>query len=69
MLFFFIISNITIEGYDLRCRLLQFNIELALGTTPISKALYKMAPTKLQELKKLLQKLLENGFIRLSHSL
>lgn len=39
------------------------------GTNHISKAPYKMAPTKLKELKKQLKELLEKGFIRPSVSL
>lgn len=33
-------------------RKVEFNIEFALGTIPIPKALYRMALAKLQELKK-----------------
>ena len=32
-------------------REIEFEIELLLGTAPISKALYRMAPTELKELK------------------
>ena len=32
-------------------REIEFEIELLLGTTPISKAPYRMAPTELKELK------------------
>ena len=39
-----------------------------LGTSPISKAPYRMALTELKELKEQLQELLEKGFIRPSAS-
>ena len=39
-------------------------IEIVLGTVPMSKASYKMAPTELKELKSQLQELLGKGFIR-----
>ena len=38
------------------------------GTTPISRASYRMAPTELKELKTQLQELLNKGFIRPSVS-
>nr|GEW06939.1 hypothetical protein [Tanacetum cinerariifolium] len=44
-------------------RKVKFCIELVLGTQPISKAPYHMAPIKLKELKKQLQELLDLGFI------
>ena len=47
---------------------IEFKIELLPGTTPISQALYKMAPIELNELKIQLQELLNKGFIRLSFS-
>ncbi|XP_031248273.1 uncharacterized protein LOC116106053 [Pistacia vera] len=40
-------------------REMEFSIELAPKTAPISKAPYQMAPTELQELKKQLQELLD----------
>ena len=43
-------------------------IEVVHGTTPISRAPYRMAATKLKELKTQLQKLLDKGFIRPSVS-
>ena len=43
-------------------------IEVVQGTTPISRAPYHMAPTKLKELKTQLQELLNKGFIRPSVS-
>ncbi|KAG7594099.1 Zinc finger CCHC-type [Arabidopsis thaliana x Arabidopsis arenosa] len=45
-----------------------FTIELELGTTPISKAPYRMAPAEMAELKKQLEELLDKGFIRPSSS-
>ena len=49
-------------------REIEFEIELPLGTTPISKAPYRMAPPELEELKQQLQDLLDKKFIRLSYS-
>ena len=49
-------------------REVEFTIDLAPGTTPISKAPYRMAPMELKELKIQLQELLDKGFIRLSVS-
>ena len=43
-------------------------VEILPGTIPISRALYRMAPTKLKELKIQLQELLDKGFIRPSVS-
>ncbi|KAG7599514.1 Retrotransposon gag domain [Arabidopsis suecica] len=45
-----------------------FTIELEAGTTPISKAPYRMAPAEMAELKKQLEELLDKGFIRPSSS-
>ncbi|GFS36993.1 hypothetical protein Acr_00g0049100 [Actinidia rufa] len=45
-------------------REIEFSIECAPGTQPISKAPYRMAPAELKELKLQLQKLLDKGFIR-----
>ncbi|KAG7548022.1 Reverse transcriptase domain [Arabidopsis suecica] len=45
-----------------------FTIELEPGTTPVSKAPYRMAPTEMAELKKQLEELLDKGFIRPSSS-
>ena len=39
-------------------------IEVVLGTTHISKAPYRMAPTELKELKTQLQELLDKGLVR-----
>ncbi|KAL0549239.1 hypothetical protein IC582_013720 [Cucumis melo] len=47
-------------------REIEFVIELEPGTVPISRALYRMAPVELKELKVQLQELLDKGFIRLS---
>ena len=51
-----------------RDREIKFVIVLVLGTTPILKALYRMAPTELKELKVQLQEMLDKGFIRPSFS-
>ncbi|XP_028798835.1 uncharacterized protein LOC114754221 [Neltuma alba] len=49
-------------------REVEFSIELVPGTTPISKAPYRMSPSELVELKKQLEELLEKGLIRPSVS-
>ncbi|XP_071923145.1 uncharacterized protein [Coffea arabica] len=49
-------------------REIEFKVDLAPGTTPISKIPYRMAPTELKELKVQLQDLLERGFIHESES-
>ncbi|KAL5560330.1 hypothetical protein UlMin_036541 [Ulmus minor] len=49
-------------------REVTFEIEVLPGTTPISKAPYRMAPAELKELQIQLQELLDKGFIRPSHS-
>ncbi|XP_077210320.1 uncharacterized protein LOC143845794 [Tasmannia lanceolata] len=49
-------------------REVDFTIDLELGTKPISKAPYRMAPAELKELKEQLSELLEKGFIRPSSS-
>ncbi|KAA3484731.1 Transposon Ty3-G Gag-Pol polyprotein [Gossypium australe] len=49
-------------------REVEFGIELAPGTAPISIAPYRMAPTKLKELKAQLQDLTKKGFARPSCS-
>ena len=46
----------------------EFLILLEPGTVPVSKSLYKMAPPKLEEMKKQLTSLLEKGYIRPSSS-
>ena len=47
---------------------MEFTIDVTPGTTPISKAPYRMTPMKLKELKIQLQELLDKGFIRPSVS-
>ena len=49
-------------------REIEFNIEAILGTEPISKTSYRMAPMKLVELKKQIQELLDKGFFKPSIS-
>ncbi|XP_031127569.1 uncharacterized protein LOC116029662, partial [Ipomoea triloba] len=49
-------------------REVEFTIDLAPGTAPISKAPYRMAPKEMEELKAQLAELLEKGFIRPSVS-
>ena len=49
-------------------RKVDFEIEIVPGAVPILITLYRMAPTKLKELKKQLEELLEKGFIRPSIS-
>ncbi|KAA3469597.1 Retrotransposable element Tf2 [Gossypium australe] len=49
-------------------REVEFRIELAPGTAPISIAPYRMAPTELKELKAQLQELTDKGFARPSFS-
>ena len=45
---------------------IEFGIDVALGTQPISIPPYHMAPLELRELKSQLQDLLDKGFIRRS---
>ena len=49
-------------------REVDLSIEVVQGTTPISRAPYRMAPTELKELKTQLQELLDKGFIQPSVS-
>ncbi|XP_075515845.1 uncharacterized protein LOC142550652 [Primulina tabacum] len=49
-------------------REVEFVIDIVLGTAPISKAPYRMAPTEMKELKSQLQDLLDEGFFRPSSS-
>ena len=49
-------------------REVELSIEILPGTTPTSRAPYRMAPTELKELKIQLQELLDKGFIRPSLS-
>ena len=44
-------------------REVDLSVEILLGTTPISRAPYRMAPTELNELKIQLHELLDKGFI------
>jgi hypothetical protein len=44
-------------------REIEFSIDLLSGTTPISKAPYRMAPVELEELKRQQKELLDKGFI------
>ena len=49
-------------------REVSFKINIVLGSGPISKAPYRMAPAELKELKVQLKELLEKGYIRPSVS-
>ena len=49
-------------------REIEFCIDLVPGTRPISKQAYRMAPTKMDELKKEIDDLEKKGFIRSSVS-
>ncbi|XP_077230150.1 uncharacterized protein LOC143863354 [Tasmannia lanceolata] len=49
-------------------REVEFTVDLAPGTAPISKAPYRMAPLEMKELKNQLEELLEKGFVRPSVS-
>jgi hypothetical protein len=49
-------------------REIEFTIDLMTGTQPIHKAPYRMAPSELKELKKQLEDLVYQGFIRPSVS-
>ncbi|KAA3477300.1 DNA/RNA polymerases superfamily protein [Gossypium australe] len=49
-------------------REVEFGIELAHGTAPISIAPYRMASTELKEMKARLQELTDKGFVRPSYS-
>lgn len=49
-------------------REIEFEINLTLKVTPISRVLYRMAPTELKELKVQLEELVDKGFIRPSIS-
>jgi hypothetical protein len=46
----------------------EFVIELMPGAGPVAKSLYRMSSEELDELKKQLKKLLEQGFVRPSAS-
>jgi hypothetical protein len=47
---------------------MEFVIELMLGAGPVAKTPYRMSSDELDELKKQLKKLLEQGFVRPSAS-
>jgi hypothetical protein len=49
--------------FQLAPQLVEFVIELKLGTAPISRRAYRMPPKELAELKIQLQELLDKGFI------
>ena len=49
-------------------REVDLSIEIVPGTTPVSRAPYRMAPAELKELKVQLQELLDKGFVRPSIS-
>nr|CAD1842324.1 unnamed protein product [Ananas comosus var. bracteatus] len=49
-------------------REIEFVIDVVLGTAPISKVPYRMAPAELRELKAQLQDLMDRGFVRPSVS-
>jgi hypothetical protein len=49
-------------------RAIEFKIELQLGTAPVYKRLYPMAPNELVEMKTQLQEFLDKGYIRPSCS-
>ena len=49
-------------------REMNLSVEILSGTTPSSRAPYKMAPMELKELKIQLQELLDKGFIQPSVS-
>ncbi|GJR17864.1 putative reverse transcriptase domain-containing protein [Tanacetum coccineum] len=49
-------------------RQVEFQIDLVPGTTPVARAPYRLAPSKLQELSTQLQELSDIGFIRPSSS-
>ncbi|KAI3823046.1 hypothetical protein L1987_04472 [Smallanthus sonchifolius] len=49
-------------------RQVEFRIDLVPGATPVAKAPYRLAPSKMQELASQLQELSSKGFIRPSHS-
>ncbi|GJY03963.1 putative reverse transcriptase domain-containing protein [Tanacetum coccineum] len=49
-------------------RQVKFQIDLVSGATPVARALYRLAPSKLQELSTQLQELSDKGFIRPSSS-
>ncbi|XP_040940697.1 uncharacterized protein [Gossypium hirsutum] len=62
------ISSMTAQKWLAPAREVEFVIEVALETAPISITSYQMAPTELKELTAQLQELLDRGFIRPSIS-
>nr|GFC13187.1 putative reverse transcriptase domain-containing protein [Tanacetum cinerariifolium] len=50
-------------------RQVEFQINLILGTAPVARAPYRLAPSEMQELSNQLQELIDRGFIRPSTSL
>ena len=49
-------------------RQVEFRIDLVPGATPVAKALYRLAPSEMQELSEQLKELSDKGFIRPSSS-
>ncbi|GKC15829.1 hypothetical protein Tco_1012611, partial [Tanacetum coccineum] len=49
-------------------RQVEFQIDLILGTAPVARAPYRLAPSEMHELSEQLQELADRGFIRLSTS-
>ncbi|GJX66605.1 putative reverse transcriptase domain-containing protein [Tanacetum coccineum] len=49
-------------------RQVEFQIDLVLGATPVSRSPYRLAPSEMQELSTQLQELFDKGFIRRSSS-
>ncbi|GJT94508.1 putative reverse transcriptase domain-containing protein, partial [Tanacetum coccineum] len=49
-------------------REVKFHIDLVSGTAPVTHALYRLAPSEMQELSTQLQELIDKGFIRPSSS-
>ncbi|GKG34980.1 hypothetical protein Tco_0437676, partial [Tanacetum coccineum] len=49
-------------------RQVEFRIDLIPGAAPVACTPYRLAPSKMKELSKQLQELLEKGFIRLNSS-
>ncbi|GJY44221.1 putative nucleotidyltransferase, ribonuclease H [Tanacetum coccineum] len=49
-------------------RQVEFCIDLVPGATPVTKSLYRLAPSEMQELSRQLQELQDKGFMRPCHS-
>nr|GFC08080.1 putative reverse transcriptase domain-containing protein [Tanacetum cinerariifolium] len=45
-------------------RQVEFQIDLIPGTSPVTRAPYRLAPSEMQELSNQLQELIDRGFIR-----